>query len=236
VYYYDTKTNAAGAPFPDYPYTSSRQDQYATSMGSVSMRYAMPADQAELYFEFGRADKPVTLFNLFGDTIPFGYVAGLRKMVSLKKKGQFIEIAAEVAHLQLPDPRLVFTADNPYGIPKTRSWYTHPRIRQGYTQYGQTIGAGIGPGSNSQTINVSWINSSENKIGIHAERVIHNEDFYYYQYIFGIGVGTPNMHWVDLSFGLHGQWRYKDFLFAANITSVSALDYRINATSTSLYR
>jgi hypothetical protein len=224
VYYYDKHTDPSGAPFPDYPYTSSAQDKYVTSLGSVSMRYAMPADDAEIYFEFGRADKPVTGFNLFGDTVPMGYIAGLRKMVSLKKKGQFIEISAEVAHLQMPDPRLVFTAADPYGIPKTRSWYTHPRIRQGYTNYGQSLGAGIGPGSNSQTLNINWINGI-NKLGLHFERVIHNEDFYYYHYIGGIGVGTPNRHWVDLSFGLHGQWKYKDFMFAANVTSVSALNY-----------
>jgi hypothetical protein len=224
VYYYDKTSYSTGAPFPDYPYTSSPQDKYVTSMGSMSLRYAMPADRAEIYFEFGRADKPVTVFNLFGDTVPVGYIAGLRKMLSLKKKNQFIELAAEIAHLQLPDPRLIFTAANPYGIPKTRSWYTHARIRQGYTQYGQTIGAGIGPGSNSQTLNISWVDGL-NKLGIHLERVIHNEDFYYYQFINSVGSGTANRHWVDLSFGLHGQWRYNDLMFAANITSVSALNY-----------
>lgn len=225
-YFYTNKTDSLGNPFPEYPYTSSAQSSYETGLGSLSFRYAMPSDKAEIYFEIGRGDKPATIFNLFGDTIPLAYTGGVRKLIQLKKRDQFIEFSAEITHLQLPDPRLIFTEANPYGIPKTKSWYTHPAMRQGYTNYGQMLGAGIGPGSNSQTLNISWVKGS-NKIGLHAERVIHNEDFYYYHYINStIGLGSANRHWTDLSYGLHGQLSYKNLFFACDITSVSALNYQ----------
>lgn len=225
-YYYTSKKDSLGQPFPDYPYTSSPQDKYNAGLGSIFMRYVMPGDKAELYAEFGRGDKAATFFNLFGDTIPLAYTVGLRKLIPVGVDKGCIDISAEITHLQLPDPRLIFTAANPFSIPKTNSWYTHPRIRQGYTHKGQVLGAGIGPGSNSQTINISWIKGF-NRIGIRAERVAHNKDFYYYSHITGnIGGGIHNQYWTDLSLTLHGQYSWKQLQFAGAITSLSALNYR----------
>jgi hypothetical protein len=224
-YFYNRKTDTLGNAFPEYPYTSSSQSSYVTGLGSISFRYAMPSDKAEIYFEIGRGDKAATIFNLLGDTIPLAYTAGLRKLIQLKDRSQFIELSAEVTHLQLPDPRLIFNRADPYNVPKTRSWYTHPSMRQGYTHYGQTLGAGIGPGSNSQTMNINWVKAL-NRIGLHFERVVHNEDFYYYQNLGTIGISNTNRHWTDLSYGLHGQLFWKEMFFACDITSVSALNYQ----------
>lgn len=224
-YFYTTKKDSLDKPFPDYPYTTSNQDRYDASLGSIFFRYAMPEEKAELYLEIGRADKPANFFNMLGDTVPLGYTAGLRKFIPLRARDQYIEVAAEITRLELPDARLVFSQDM-FGIPKTNSWYTHPRIRQGYTHYGQTIGAGIGPGSNSQTFYINWTKGA-NKIGLRFERVVHNEDFYNYAYISGnIGYGVTNAHWTDLSYGLHAQIKYKSFLFAGAATFLSALNHQ----------
>lgn len=225
-YFYKQKTDSLDQPFSDYPYTSSPQSKYHATLGSMFMRYVMPDDHAELYAEFGRADKVATLFNLFGDSIPLAYIVGVRKLIPVGANKGFIDLAAEVAHLQLPDPRLIFTGANPFSIPQTRSWYTHPRIRQGYTHYGQLLGAGIGPGSNSQTLNISWVKAF-NRIGLRAERVAHNKDFYYYSNISGnIGGGTHNRYWTDLSLTLHGQYQWKKLQLAGAITHLSALNHR----------
>jgi hypothetical protein len=225
-YYYTRTYNDQGQPFEQYPYSTSPQNTYYTALGSMFMRYVMPGDRTEIYAEFGRADKVATLFNLFGDTIPLAYTAGIRKVLPLGPKAGFIDLVAEVSHLALPDPRLIFSQDNPFGIPKTRSWYTHPRIRQGYTQHGQLLGAGIGPGSNSQTLSITWIKGF-NRLGIMAERVAHNKDFYYYSHIAGaVGYGIHNQYWTDLSLSLHGQYTWKQLQLAAAITNLSALNYR----------
>lgn len=226
-YFYFRDVDSTGKPFASYPYSVNQPNKYSASLGSLFFRYKMPGDGAELYAEIGRADKATTIFNLFGDTIPLAYVAGLRKLIPIGTKGRDkIEFLAEISHLQLPDPKLIFGQDNPFGIPKTRGWYTNPSIRQGYTQYGQLLGAGIGPGSNSQNISLTW-HSPHGSLGMHFERVVHNEDFYYYSRISGaIGYGVPNMHWVDLTYGIHGMYRYSSLIFAGRISSVSALNYK----------
>lgn len=225
-YFYKQKKDSLDQPFPDYPYTSSPQSKYQATLGSMFMRYVMPGDRTEIYAEFGRADKIATVFNLFGDTIPLAYIAGIRKLIPIGAKKGFIDLSAELAHLQLPDPRLIFTGANPFSIPQTRSWYTHSRVRHGYTHHGQLLGAGIGPGSNSQTLSISWIKGF-NRVGVRAERVAHNKDFYYYSNISGnIGGGTHNRYWTDLSITLHGQYQWKQLQFAGAITHLSALNHR----------
>lgn len=226
TYFYQKKTDAAGRPFPDYPYTSSPQNKLSTSLGSLFFRYVMPQEHAEIYAEIGRADKAANLFNLIGDSIPFAYSAGIRKMIPIGATKGFISINAEITHLQLPDPRMIFTATNVLSIPQTRSWYTHPRVRQGYTHHGQLLGAGIGPGSNSQTLHIAWIKGF-NRIGLTAERIVMNKDFTYYSRFNGIiGLGPHNQYWVNLNLGLNGQYAWKQFQLAAAITSTSALNHR----------
>ncbi|MES2330176.1 MAG: capsule assembly Wzi family protein [Bacteroidota bacterium] len=202
------------------------KNRRAAKLGSLFFRYAMPEEHAEFYFEYGRADKPASIFNIFDDTIPTGYVAGIRKLVKTGNENSFIELAAEIAQLRLPDPSLIFDSNNPFTAPKTNSWYTHDYVSQGYTSRGQLLGASIGPGSNSQTINVSWINGLK-KIGIQFERVLHNNDFYYYNYFNGvIDAGYKNKHWTDLSVGLHGRWDYKNLIFAFFANYTSSLNFR----------
>ncbi len=235
-YFYFQKTDSTGKPFPSYLYSVNQPNKYAASLGSIFFRYKMPEDGAELYAEVGRGDKAANFFNVFGDTVPIAYVAGIRKIFSfIRKPHQFIELSMEIAHLQLPDPRLIFGQDNPFSIPKTNSWYTNPSIRQGYTHDGQLLGAGIGPGSNSQNISITW-HTPKWKLGTHFERVIHNEDFYYYSHISGvIGAGSSSMHWVDLTYGLHGMYRNGPFIFSGRISRVSALNYRWVKADGTLY-
>jgi hypothetical protein len=224
-YFYRQSQDLQGQPFPEYPYSSSSRYRQ-TSMGSLFFRYAMPEEGAEFYAEFGRADRPAHFFNLIGDTIPLGYTVGFRKLFRLGANAGYIDLATEITQLQLPDPRLIFTLDIPYSIPKTRSWYTHAGVRHGYTHNGQLLGAGIGSGSNSQTLHITWIKGL-NRLGITAERIAHNRDFFYYSHLPPVlGFGLHNRYWTDLSIGLHGQYAYRQFLFAGAINSTSALNYR----------
>ncbi len=199
-------------------------------IGSIFLRYSLPKDNAEFYFEFGRADKAANPVNIFSDTIPIGYVAGVRKLFSLPKRNQFIQVLAEVTQLQLSDSRLIFDDNNVWGQGRTKSWYLDSYIQQGHTNAGQLMGAAIGPGSNSQTINVSWIDKLK-KIGIQFERIIYNKDFYYYNYFNGqlfdtYSQGANNKHWVDVNLSGHVQWDYKRFLISASYNSVKSLNYR----------
>ena len=195
-------------------------------LGSMFLRYAMPADHAEFYFEYGRADKFATPINVFDDSIPTGYVVGVRKFVPIAKGNSFIELAFEMTHLQLPDARLIYNSTNPFAAPKAKSFYTSTEITQGYSNEAQLMGAAIGPGSNSQTVQLSWIKGLK-KIGLQFERVARNKDFYYLNYFTGLAfTGDNNRYWTDLSYGLHLQWDYHNFLFSAACSYTSALNYR----------
>lgn len=202
-----------------------RINEKRPGLGSLFIRYAMPADHAEVYVEYGRSDKPATLVNIFEDTIPSAYVIGLRKLFPLRSGKSAIEFLLELAHLQLPNAHSIFQND-PALNAQTKSWYLNRYIRQGYTQDGRSLGASIGAGSNSQTMSVSWLKGMS-RVGFSLERVLHNNDFYYYNYFNGLLYPGPNFkYWTDLSAALQFQWQFKKLIIAGNLQYTSALNYK----------
>ncbi|PJE48048.1 MAG: hypothetical protein CUR34_00780 [Sediminibacterium sp.] len=210
---------------------SFENQQSSASLSSVFFRYAIPSENAEIYMEYGRNGKFFAPLNIFGDTIPTAYTVGFRKLFKIRQKKlskdqPAIMLGVELTQMQLPDNRLIFNAADVRGIPRTNSWYTHPYIKQGYTQQGQVLGASIGPGSNSQTLYLSWVKGLK-KIGLSIERVLYNTDFYQYHYFQrGIGNNSPSNYWVDINASMQLQWHYKKFLLNASYMYTSALNYR----------
>jgi hypothetical protein len=102
------------------------------------------------------------------------------------------------------------------------SWYTHSYVRQGYTHLGKTIGAGIGPGSNSQTLELAWIKGLK-KIGLQFERVRYNSDYYYYAFEY---ITDFRRHWVDISTTFKADWNFKNLLLSAQIGIVRSYNYQ----------
>lgn len=184
------------------------------ALGSVFARYVLPKDYAEFYLEYGRNDRVPTPFNLIADVnYPRAFVGGFRKLFPLKKKDTWLEIASEFTQIGLPTPDLVVNSN---------SFYTHTYVRQGYTHQGQVLGAGIGPGSNSQTVDISWVKGF-NKVGIRIERLARNMDFNYAAFI---GTRDYTRHWIDLSTELHADWQYQNILFTARTTLTRSLNYQ----------
>lgn len=219
-----------GMAYASYRYadTSLR----SSSLGSLFFRYAMPKDHAEIYAEYGRSDRMMSPFAIFQDSVPYGYTVGFRKMVPTKRKGDFISISAEISHLGLPKAKLILDRNNPFGPPNANSysWYTSASIRHGYTHFGQVMGAAIGPGSNSQTLNIAWV-SGHNQLGMQLQRVMRNTDFYYYNYFNGTtGSGTSSgetrAFWVDISASLFAQWQFKQLMIAGSIDHLSSINYK----------
>jgi hypothetical protein len=194
----------------------------SASLGSLFFRYAMPKEQAEVYLEYGRANKLASPFNIFGDTIPTGYTAGFRKLFIKDGNKAGILFGIEVTQLQLPDIRLILSDR---GVPKTNSWYTNPFITQGYSNQAQVMGASVGPGGNSEMATISWVKGLK-RIGFTAERLVHNNDFYYYNYYNGtIGFGDAYKYWVDWNVAFQVQWDFKRFLVSGFVNNTSALNY-----------
>ena len=157
-----------------------------------------------------------------------GYTAGIRKFMPIFHGKSHFFIGMEITRLELPDPRLVFTPNSPFGLPLTNSWYTASDITQGYTNNGQVIGAWIGPGSNSQTIQFGWMKASK-KIIITGQRVQHNNDFYYYNYLTNdlrSNYQNPNKHWADVSATAQFQYNIRNILLSAAWSYTSLINYR----------
>jgi len=190
----------------------------SAKMGSIFARYLLPEENAEMYFQYGRSDKFATVINVLQDTIPRGYLAGVRKLFPLnlntKKTPSFLELGIEITQLQVPNLSLIRQA---------KSWYTDANIRHGFTHEGQVLGASIGPGSNSQRLSVSWI-KGESKVGIEFERLLHNADFYY-NYNYNSGSNDFNRQWVDLSASLVWNFPVKQWMFFGQFSFIRSINY-----------
>ena len=115
--------------------------------------------------------------------------------------------------MQLPAvPELIHNAN---------SWYLNDYVRQGYTNMGQIMGAGIGPGSNSQMLGIAWVKGGK-KIGVQFERIVRNNDFYYNAFE---DTKDFRKHWVDLSTTVTADWVFHRFLFSANMALIRSLNY-----------
>ena len=101
----------------------------------------------EIYLEWGRSDYSPS-FNYIV-RYPFhtqGWTAGIRKIFSLPNNN-FIELLLECTNLE---------SSRDYSLLWSTTFYAHHIIKQGYTNNGQWIGAGIGTGGNSQYLGLKY--------------------------------------------------------------------------------
>ncbi len=183
------------------------------SRSSLFMRWLWAEEQAEFYIEFGyNNNKKTARQAALNASKNRGYVAGIRKILNLGHADKLL-LEVEATQLQQTEVEEVFAM---------RSWYLHPYVRHGYTHKGQILGAGIGPGANMQTMQVSWLNGMK-RLGLQFERLVHNNDFYFYSYI---DSSDPRRHWYDMSLALSGELNYKNFLFNAKLQGVKSYNYQ----------
>jgi hypothetical protein len=205
-------------------------------IGSMFFRFAMPEDHAEFYGEIGMPDETPWPWKFFKTTVRPGYIIGASKLVPLKLWNSYLNLNVEFTQLQIMDPRKVLYQGfaNVGGRPD--SWYQSTTVKQGWSNNGQLLGASIGPGSNNQSISLSW-NKGYNKVGVFVERTSYNNDFYSVAYIspyFGTLVpsgqvvyGYYNRYWVDLTQRLEIQiMPIKNLLLSASFSNTHALNYR----------
>lgn len=180
---------------------------------SFFFRLLLPKEKAELYAEYGRNDHSGDLRDLLLEPEHSrAYVIGFRKLFETTKDAAF-ELTAELTNLQIPSTNLVREQE---------SWYAHHQVRDGYTHQGQVMAAGIGPGGSSQTIGLSWLKPL-NKMGLLFERVVHNNDFYYYAFASRRNYWS---HWVDLSVLFSKSWQCRRWLYDARLGWIKSLNYQ----------
>jgi hypothetical protein len=193
--------------------TRTEKNNQKASMGSLFARYVFPKDEAELYIEYGRKDQalfPLDFFNT--NAFRRAYVVGFRKLFPTKNKAGIL-FATELTQMQAQTGELIHNPD---------SWYSHSYVTQGYTNQGRTIGAGIGPGSNSQSFELSWVKGFK-RIGLQFERLRHQSDFYYYAYEY---TSDFRRHWIDISTNLKVDWNFKNLFLSGQFGVVRSYNYQ----------
>ena len=179
-------------------------------IASLFFRLLLPKDKAEVYAEYGRNDHSWNLTDFILQPEHSGaYILGVKKIFDLKTGKPKIECLLEVTHLE-EDKTIYTRAEQP--------WYMHTLVRQGFTQKGKVIGAGIGPGSNSQTFQTT-IFSKKRSYGYRFERVVNNND---YQYLAYSSLKKP---WVNLSNSFFYNQQFKNLLVSANINYIKVYNY-----------
>ena len=184
-------------------------------LASLFFRYFWTKTKSELYFEFARNDAAFNIRDFFMEpNHSAAYLFGFRKLFPFAgKKNQFIETSFEWTILSQSSSRAFRNAS---------TFYIHSRVRQGYTNRGEILGASIGPSSNSQTLEVNWV-SGLNKIGLTLERYTHNEDLYIDLFTDIQDFLRP---WVDASLFLNGSWQFNNMIIDGHIGFIKSFNYQ----------
>ena len=140
---------------------------------SLNFRYLLTKANAEIYAEVGREDWAWDMEDfLTRPAATTAWMGGIKKLQKLTGKNKWLEIMTEVTKIQAPmDNYLQPNSTKGY------SFYTNNN-KVGWTNQGQVIGAGIGPGSNMFTVGATYIDGFKT-FGLHFERVSYNKDLYY---------------------------------------------------------
>lgn len=198
----------------------SKKANYAENESPISndqrasffLRWVWLKAHAELYTEYMREDHAFDLRDfIVQPEYSHAYVFGLRKMIPLKgHKNQSLQVNIEITQIEQT------TTDQ--GRPSVYEYVHYAGISQGYTHEGQLLGAGIGPGSNLQSISLSWVEGLKT-VGIELERFVQNNDFQ------NVAIRDPRANWVDLGTSVFGEWNYKNLIFSAKFEWIRSYNY-----------
>lgn len=183
---------------------SVRRDQLV----SVFARWLFKESKAEVYFEFGANDHSFNFRDfLVAPEHARAYTLGFNKLIAVNTDPDtYYQVAAEVTHMEQSIDRTIRDAGE---------WYTHSQVIHGYTNNGQVLGAGIGPGGNLQSLQISK-NRGIDRSGIQLERYEHNGDL---ANVYGYG------QWIDLSIGAFADRSYKSFIFSGKLQGIQSYNY-----------
>jgi hypothetical protein len=197
---------------------NNEDDKKRDQVASIFLRWILKESKAEFYVENGWNDSSSNLWDLF--TSPEhskAYLIGFSKIFMLNKnEDRYLKVNFENTRLEQSADRLV----RPAG-----AWYQHGIVHQGYTQMSQVIGAGIGSGGNSQTLDVSVWNK-DRVWGIQWERYAHNMDYYFDAYTDYVN------KWVDLNLNTYAYRRYGNIGIQARLNTSWMQNYQWQANNT----
>jgi len=199
-----------------YPTQSGSIDQLV----SLFTRAAFPRSGVRAYGELARAI-PLSLRDVL--TAPnegLAYQVGVQKLVRRPRANWMLH--AEAMNLEYG----LTVAERP-----GHDFYSGTATPQGWTQRGQLLGAGIGPGGQAQWVAVDRL-TSRWSLGMYGERVRWNNDAFYRQFL-----PYPNRHDVSLKAGLRAGLRAIGYDASLDVSWGRRINYLFqNATFLPSYR
>ena len=181
---------------------------------SMFFRWFWKDSKAEIYADFGFNDAKFNFRDLLSDSDHSRAVTlGIIKLFDSKKDNSQYEFHWEWTQMEQTASRLVRNAG---------SWYMHNRVYHGYTNNGEVMGAGIGPGSNSQYFSISKINGNQ-RLGGALEIIDQDNDFYYMAFE---DSKDFRRYWKDFNLHLFYEKKFKDFWGSFNIMYSRSLNYQ----------
>jgi hypothetical protein len=160
-------------------------------ISAVFARYLIPASGLRTYIELARSRTGSTVDDFF--TVPnegLVYQLGVEKLVR-QPRANWLFLVEAMNLEQGTDVQ-----ERPQ-----RDFYSGTDVAQGWTQRGQLLGAGIGPGGQSQFVSADRM-AKHWTVGLFAERVRWNNDALYRQYL-----PYANRHDVSLRLGARAGFR-----------------------------
>lgn len=158
-------------------------------LASITMDWNFPQVGFRAYAEFSKNDFTSDGAGIRPTSVEpehtRAYTIGFEKELT-SKKGRTVRIGYEHTNL---------SRNSAFLWRPTPSYYTHGVNRNGYSNDGQIIGAGIGPGGNSDHLNIK-IEYTKFKIGLLFQRIEHNRDF------FVVNITNANLH--DIEYSING--------------------------------
>lgn len=134
---------------------------------SYYFRWMFPAADMEVYGEWGRNDYRRKFRDVIAEPqLNRGYVIGFIKRFTLAPEHKLV-LNTEITNLENSS---VAANKRDFNI-----WYESEIIGQGFTNQGQVIGAGIGPGSGTQQVHLTYF-GKWGSAGISGARIAHKND------------------------------------------------------------
>ncbi|HKG05849.1 MAG TPA: capsule assembly Wzi family protein, partial [Pedobacter sp.] len=181
---------------------------------SLSARWLLQDAKAEIYVEYGREDHSKDLRDFVVEPEhDRAYVFGFRKLFDIGVIEGQIQAGIEFTHFENSISSVVRAPV---------IWYAHTQVRDGYTNKGQLLGAGISPGSNAQTFDLNWVNAWD-RIGFRVERITHNNVLYDREFVRNKG---DKREWSDIAFTGRYDKELGRFIFNSQFTYVKSTNYQ----------
>lgn len=205
--------------FPIFNNLFRKNDQFVDYEGQtdqaagIFFRWLWEDSNAEIYAEYNHNDSKFNIRDLILDSEHSRAVTvGIQKVFKSN-----LLFSWEWTQLEQSASRILRDAG---------SWYMHYQIYDGYTNKGEVLGAGIGPGSNSQYFSLQKINNNS-IYGLALEIVDNDNDFYYEAFA---SAQDPRRYWKDFNFQLNFEKKFQSLLLESKLIFQRQLNYQWELT------